>query len=64
MTDEEWAITAKLEASTRDRVRQWMNARDCNIALHCERVAAKYQRWIIRELENNGIHNYGTTKSG
>lgn len=35
-----------------NRIREWEKERDRNLRIHCPHVAAKFQRWIDKELKS------------
>ncbi len=37
---------------TINKIREWERERDRNLRIHCTHVAAKFQRWIDKELEH------------
>lgn len=41
-----------MEQETVNKIREWEKERDRNIRIHCTHVAAKFQRWIDKELEH------------
>lgn len=49
-----------MDSKTRINILNWEKERDRNLRIHCPHVAAKFQRWIDREMEKerkkNGNH--------
>lgn len=37
---------------TANKIREWEKERDRNLRIHCQHVAAKFQRWIDKELKS------------
>lgn len=41
-----------MDKETANKIREWEKERDRNLRIHCPRVAAKFQRWIDKELKS------------
>lgn len=41
-----------MDKETENKIREWENERDRNLRIHCPHVAAKFQRWIDKELKS------------
>lgn len=46
-----------MDNKTRIKIRNWEKERDRNLRIHCPLVAAKFQRWIDREMEKERNKN-------
>ena len=44
-----------METETLSKIRIWEKERDRCLSIHCNRVAAKYQRWIDKAMESIGM---------
>ena len=41
-----------MDKETAKKIREWEKERDRNLRIHCPRVAAKFQRFINKELKS------------
>lgn len=41
-----------MNKETENKIREWEKERDRNLCIHCQHVAAKFQRWIDKELKS------------
>lgn len=41
-----------MDKETINKIREWEKERDRNLRIHCPHVAAKFQRWIDKELKS------------
>lgn len=53
-----------MEKETENKIREWEKERDRNIRIHCPHVAAKFQRWINKELEKEQKENMYDSGNG